>query len=322
MSTLVPLALFVAGVALVVFFSERLVEGAVGTSLAFGVSAFMVSVVFIGFDPENLAVGAVGSYEGAAGVALGTVVGSAMVAVAFAFGVTALLAPMDFSEVPRRILAVPVLAVVLLGAAARDGMLSRADGGVLLLAFFASLVYLWRLTRGGLDVRPTGEVGEVLDKEEEGRRVPRWKAVGLLVFSLAGVLVGSELVVRGSRGIVEWLGLSETFFGMTLLAFVVSVEELARELPAALKGRPDLAFGNVVGSVLAFFLFNAGVIALVRPVPVSGEVTGFYLPVALVTVAVVSLFMLKRRVGRVAGAVLVGLYLVFLVGGWPGLLDI
>ena len=110
MDLLISLSLFGGGVALVLFFSELLVDGAVGTSRGFGVTAFLVSVVFVGFDPENLAVGAVGSWEGVAGIALGSVVGSAMVAVTLAFGITALLAPMRFDRVPRRVVAVPVVA--------------------------------------------------------------------------------------------------------------------------------------------------------------------------------------------------------------------
>jgi len=95
---------------------------------------------------------------------------------------------------------------------------------------------------------------------------------------------------------------------------------VARELPAALKGRPDITFGNVLGSVLAFFLFNAGIIALVRPVPVSDTVLQFFLPVGLATVVFISSVMLRRTVPRWAGAVLVLLYLLFVAGGYVPLI--
>jgi cation:H+ antiporter len=103
---------------------------------------------------------------------------------------------------------------------------------------------------------------------------------------------------------------------MTILAFLVSIEELARELPAARRGRPEISFGNVVGSILAFFLFNAGVIALVRPVPVSAKVLSFYLPAASVTTLFVCGLMLTRRIPRWAGVVLVLLYAAFAAGGY------
>jgi len=310
---LLSILVFVIGLVLVVYFAEKLVKGAVGTSLGFGISTFLVSVIFIGFDPENLALGTVASLEGAAGIALGSVIGAAMVAVALAFGITALFAPMEFGQAPKQVLAVPVLAVLLLGVLSFDGRLSRVDGAVLLLGFLLSVLYLLRLSKRGLDIRPTGEVAETL---EETGELSKWKSFGLLLLSLAAIIAGSEMLVSGSETVMASLGLSDTVFGMTILALLVSIEELARELPAALKGRPEISFGNVAGSVLAFFLFNAGIISLVQPVAVSGQVLKFYLPLCLVTVIVVSLFMMRKKVPRWAGAVLVILYVIFFAGGY------
>jgi cation:H+ antiporter len=307
----VAVALCLLGLALVVWSAERLVEGVVGASVGFGVSAFVVSVVFVGFDPENLAVGAVGAAEGLPGIAAGSVIGAAMVAAGLAFGVTALLAPMRFVQAPRRVLLIPLVAVLLFGALALDGVLSRVDGAVLLAAFVLAVLELLRLSRRGLDIRPTGEVAESLEREARPSR-----ALGLLLLSLAALVVGSELLVAGSRRLLDQWGLSQTVYGMTVLALAVSVEELARELPAARRGRPEITVGNVAGSILAFFLCNAGVIALVRPVPVDPSVIRFYLPVCLVTVAFATACLATLHVPRWAGAVLVGAYLVFFVGAY------
>jgi cation:H+ antiporter len=246
--------------------AEQLVKAAVGTSVGFGVSTFLLSVVFIGFDPENLGLGAVAASEGVSGIALGSVAGAAMVAMALAFGVTALWAPMRFALVPPQLLAVPPLAVLLLGGLAADGQLSRLDGTILLGGFALSLLYLRRLARRGLDIKSAGEVAERLSQE---RPLRRWGALGLLFLSLVAIIVGSELLVSGARTLLTHLGISDLPFGMTILAFLVSLEELARELPAARRGWPEISFGNVVGSILAFFLCNAGIIALVRPVHIA-----------------------------------------------------
>jgi cation:H+ antiporter len=308
------IVLFVAGLALVLFCAEQLVEFTVGTAAGFGVSAFLISVVFIGFDPENLAVGAVGSAEQAAGIALGVIIGSAMVAIALAFGLTALIAPLQFEHAPRSILLVPVAAVGLFAVLCLDGALSRGDGVVLLGGYVASVGYLGWKERSGARVAPTESVAKIVEDEMEG--TSRWMLLAGFVLALAGIVIGSELLVRASAPLIAALGLSETTFGMTILALVVSIEEVARELPAALKGRPDITFGNVLGSVLAFFLFNAGVIALVRPVPVPDAVLQFYLPVSVATIALISAVMWHRAVPRWAGAVLVLLYLVFAAGGY------
>ena len=66
---LIALVMFGVGLGLIVFFAEQLVKGVVGTSLGFGLSTFLLSVIFVGFDPDNLAVGAVASAEGVSGIA-------------------------------------------------------------------------------------------------------------------------------------------------------------------------------------------------------------------------------------------------------------
>ena len=313
MDILIALVMFGIGLGLIIFFAEQLVKGVVGTSLGFGLSTFLLSVIFIGFDPDNLAVGAVASAEGAYGIALGSILGGAMVAVALAFGVSAVVAPMTFAQVPPQILVVQMLAIVLLAVLALDGQLSRTDGAVLLVGFVLAVLYLLRLGRRGLDIKPSGEVAHRLQK---GNIPSRWISLGLFGLSLIAIVVGSELLVRGAQTLLARFQISDLPFGMTILAFLVSIEELERELPAARQGRPDISFGNVLGSILAFYLCNAGIIALIQPVSIDRVVLTFYLPLALITTAIVCGIMLTKRVPRWAGALLIMLYLGFVVGGW------
>lgn len=303
--------LFFIGLLLIVYFSEKLVEATVGTSLGFGISSFLISTIFIGFDPENLGLGAVAAYDGVTGIAVGTIIGSAMVAIALAFGITAIISPMKFSKVPMQIPLIQVGAIILFGVLSFDGMISRIDGFILLAAYGLSIWYLLYLGRQGLDIRPTGEAAEAM---EEGREFGRWQAVALLAGSLVAIIIGSEMIVSSAENIISVFGISETVFGITILALLVSIEELARELPAALKGRAEITVGNVIGSVIAFFLFNAGVIALVRPIPIGEDVFSFYLPLSLTFVLFITFMMIRKSIPRWAGVVLVLGYLVFF--GW------
>jgi cation:H+ antiporter len=175
------------------------------------------------------------------------------------------------------------------------------------------VLYLVRLGRRGLDIKPAGEVGHRLQK---GKIPGKWPSLGLFILSLVAIVVGSEMLVSGAQTFLKRFEISDLPFGMTILAFLVSIEELERELPAARQGRPDISFGNVLGSILAIFLCNAGIIALVRPVPVDRAVLTFYLPLAFITTAVVSGFMLTKRIPRRAGGVLILLYALFVMGGW------
>ncbi len=311
MSLVLAAGLFVLGLGLVVVSAETLVESTVGLSRQRRLSAFLISVVFIGFDAENLAVGVTANYDAAAGIALGTIVGAAMVALALALGVTAVIAPLHFREVPRRILLLPAGAVLLLMGLAIDGHLSRIDGALLLLGSVGGIAALVYWERRGVQITLPETVEDDID--EEGLS-GIWRSTAWFVASLVGVLVGSEGLLRGARPIIDALGWTDTAFGMTVLALLVSVEEVARELPAALKGRPDLSFGNVVGSALAFFCFNAGVIALVRPLPVKGRTLHFYLPVCAGTVLLIAGLMARGRITRWGGVLLLLAYGLFVAG--------
>jgi cation:H+ antiporter len=310
---IVALVMCGVGLGCVIFFAEQLVKGVIGTSLGFGLSAFLLSVIFIGFDPDNLAVGAAATAERVSGIALGSILGGAMVAIGFAFGLSAVVAPMTFAQVPPQIIGLQIFAVLLFALLILDGVLSRVDGVILLAAFVCAILYLVRLGRRGLDIKPSGEVAHRLQK---GNIPGKWLSIGFFVFSLVAIVVGSELLVQGTQTLLARFHIADLPFGMAVLAFAVSIEELERELPAARQGRPDISFGNVLGSILAFFLCNAGIIALVRPVPVDRAVLTFYLPVAVVTTAVVSGLMLTKGIPRWAGGVLMLLYGLFVTGGW------
>lgn len=305
--------LFVIGLGLIFYFTEELVKGVVGTSLGLGVTPLIISIIFIGFEPEYLIVGITGSLSGSAGIAPGSIIGAAMILIALSFGVRALVSPVSFQYAPKRVIAVPVLAELLFGLLALDGMISRTDGSVLLLGFVLSVLYLLRLSKRGLDIKPTGEVLAVLEK---GVTMSRRESISLIVISIIAIIIGSQMLVAGSEAIISRFSLSDTVFGMTILALVVGLEELVRELPLSLKKKADISYEAIIGSILAFFLFNGGIIASIKPLPVSNEVLVFYLPLCIVTTLVLSVFMIMRKVPRVGGALLIVLYLAFFIKGF------
>ncbi len=306
--------LLIAGLILVIYFSEQLVKGLVGTARAFNVSAFLLSVVFIGFDPENLGVGAIGAFEGAEGIAVGSIIGAAMVAVALALGITALITPLRFRTVPKNILILPLTSVLLFSLLIFDKNLSRIDGVILLISYALATLYLIRLSHKGVKVEAGGEIAESLEKE----KLPgRWASLGLFSLSLLAIIGGSEMVINGSRILLESFSISETFYGITILAFLVSIEEIARELPPALKGKPDISLGNVIGSVMAFFLFNAGIIGLVSPLSLPNGILQFFLPIALLSIAFITILLLiGKQIPRWAGLILIFFYIGFIAGGY------
>ncbi len=94
-----------------------------------------------------------------------------------------------------------------------------------------------------------------------------------LLLSLAGLIglaFGGELLVRGAVGIAQKLGVSTLFTGLVIVGFATSMPEMVASVQAAMRGSPEIAWGNVVGSNLANTLLILGVSALVAPIVLSG----------------------------------------------------
>jgi cation:H+ antiporter len=126
--------------------------------------------------------------------------------------------------------------------------------------------------------------------------------------------VGGKLVVEGAERLIGTLGISETVFGMTVVAIGESLEETARMVTPARRGHPELAWGNVVGTVVILLGANLGVIALVQPLRVDPLVLRFHVLYLVGCTLVVAVAMaLAHRLGRRMGALLLLLYVAYLV---------
>lgn len=295
-----------------IYSAEKLVKGIVNVSWGFGVSAYLITAVFIGFDPENLAAGGVGASQGLHGIAIGSILGAVMIPTALAFGLTTLLVKLKFKKVSKPIVTLPILVTLLLFMLSIDGIISRIDGVILLVAFALLVLYIFRLTKKGEDIKASGEFGEYLEK----KKINRWKALIIMIISVVGIVIGSEMLVEGAKPLIELLGITDTLFGMTIVAFLISVEELAKQIPAALKGRAEISYGNMSGSIFHFLLLNAGIIALINPIIISREILVFYFPIVFIAMTLISGLMLKKNIPRLSGILLILLYLIFILKGY------
>ncbi|WGW04212.1 calcium/sodium antiporter [Tropicibacter oceani] len=137
----------------------------------------------------------------------------------------------------------------------------------------------------------------------------------LFVFAgLLGLLFGGEALVRGATGAARSLNMSPMLIGLTVVGFGTSMPEMLVSVDAALRGVPDIAVGNIVGSNIGNILLIVGVSALVWPIRVSGgslrRDTAVMLAAALVLFVPFSYGMISRPVGAVLFASLIG-YLVW-----------
>jgi cation:H+ antiporter len=297
-STAVGLVALVAGVALVVGAADVFVDGLLGMGRRLGVAPFVLTVALSGFETENLAAGIATNAKGLPGAAAGTFLGGVTFLALGVAGLGGVIAPMRV-ELPRRFAAWIAVAPLPLLVFAVDGRLSRLEGGLLVVWSIVALVAAARsgralLAANGADAHERHPAARLL--------------VGLGVLTGGGWLLG-----EGLRTVVGHVGISPTLLGNTALAASVEGEELARVVIPARRGRPELALGNIAGTIIHFAALNAGLIALVKPLTLDYQTTRFYLPAAAASPAVLAALLLARgRLGRSEGAALLALYAAYL----------
>jgi cation:H+ antiporter len=204
--------------------------------------------------------------QGKADMAIGNVVGSNIFNTLMILGVTALIAPLTITrnnlrkDIPINIIVAVLL--VLLGLnftlfGLGEDKLCRLDGALMLGIF---VWYLWSSFRG-----------DSADEEESEMKVyPIWLAVLMILGGLAGLVFGGRLFVNSATEIAKALGVSDKFIAITVMAAGTSMPELATCIVAALKGRGQLALGNILGSNISNILLILGISSLITPLSFKG----------------------------------------------------
>lgn len=312
MSAVLAVGAFLLGVVVVVWSTERLLDGMVGLATLLRAAPFVVAGIFSGLEAENVAVGVVAAGSQHVEIALGTVFGGGSFVVCGALGLGAVLFPLRV-RVPRGVLVMFAATPVLAGVALIGARTARPAGVLLLLAFAASIWYLVRASRrhdflGGEAVEIREEVEEQAQKGQAGTSVRWWRPVGLTLFGLAVITVGAELVNYGADGIVSRFAFPAAVMGMIVTPAAIEAEEVIRQAVPSRHGRHDVAAGNLIGTLLYFVLFNLGLIAVVAPVSVPTRVIALDWPFLIVVTWLATAFLWRGRVTRGQGVLLLAVY--------------
>lgn len=306
----------IAGIALVSGGAHYLVEGASALARRLGVSDLIIgmTVVSFGTSAPELVVSVVAAMNGAGEVAIGNVIGSNTANIGLILGLTAIIQPLRirhntiWKDIPFSFIGIIVVMLMagdhhLDRSIASQGVISRSDGLVLLCFFAVYLYYTYNIAQ------------QEKPDESPAQRRPLWLAIFWVIGGLVALAYGGRLTVDGAVGIARTLGVSEAIIGLTLVAVGTSLPELATTIAAALRGRADMAMGNVVGSNIFNTLFILGVSATVRPLPIGRITLVDFIVCILATVLMFAsgLVLRKQVMYRPKGWLLLGLYVLYTV---------
>ena len=261
---MIPWLLALLGLVILLLAGDALVKGAVNLSLRLGVPALIISLTIVAFGtsaPELLmSIKAV--TENAPGIALGNVVGSNIANILLVLGVAALLSPIvTHPSMLARDTTIMILVTIGFCVLLWIDMFTRevGIGMVALLALY--IVGSILLDRRGSDAADLhADEAEAVDVHD-----PLILSIPIALAGVAGVIFGAKFLVEGGVDLARNFGVSETVIGLSIVAIGTSLPELATSAVSALKGKSDVALGNVLGSNIFNILFIIGVAAIIHP---------------------------------------------------------
>lgn len=134
-----------------------------------------------------------------------------------------------------------------------------------------------------------------------------WSAL-LFVSGLAVLYVGAEGTLYGAVGIARRIGISPLLIGLTLIAYGTSTPELAIDITAAMRGKTDLAFGDLIGSNIANLGLILGVAVIIRPIQLNATLVRFEIPLLVMQAMLIWILSLDGSLSRVDGCLILLLF--------------
>lgn len=307
--------ILIIGFFLLIKGADVFVDGASSIAKKIGIPSVIVglTIVSLGTSAPELAVSLISSFNGNNGIAVGNVLGSNLFNTLVVLGGTAIVAPLIIKKCTIKRDYVTTLLVTILtcflifGLVPKsENMLSRISGIILLVV---CIIYMFILVKAAKK--------DSVKDEENTSEIKMSKNILLSLIGVVGIVFGGNLVVDSATNIAYALGMSEKLVGLTIVAVGTSLPELVTSIVAALKGENDIALGNVLGSNIFNLVLILGASAAISPITVSGVMVIDFIILIAVTLFIGALIFFnkkeEKRLGRLEGIILVGMYVAYLV---------
>jgi cation:H+ antiporter len=268
------IAVMAAGTGVIVWGAETFAEHLADASKRLGVTAFALALLLAGAEPEELATVITASARDVGGVAFGDVIGANATIVTVALGVGAWMTTIPFGRDIRRYAIGGLLTGVLAAAFMWDGSVGRVEGAVLVGAYVAFVVAIWRRERKPPSLGEAGELDEAVDPDGRVGADLVWVLAGLAALS-----IGSVMLVEAVRQISD-IEATQTRLGLTVVGFATAFELVVLAFSASRHGVTEAVIAGVIGSYAYNMTMSLGVGALVSPVSI-GDAALLQLPVAV-----------------------------------------
>ncbi|HHD79454.1 MAG TPA: calcium/sodium antiporter [Epsilonproteobacteria bacterium] len=299
--------IFVIAMGVLIWGADLLIEQSERIALKFNIPEFIIgaTLIALGTSLPEMAASIAASYSGQADMAIANVIGSNVLNITLVLATVFLIAKninpnRDFFAKDSTWALVPVLVFILMII---DGVISRFDAMLLLLLMGAYLMFLLN------DAKNIPEEDIVIVDNETFSWI---KTLPVLMAGLVLVIVGAHFTVESASSIAKSFGISEWVIGIIMVSLGTSLPELTVSIAAALKGKVDMAIGNIIGSNMANTTVVLGSAALVKPMSIHASAYLFDIATMIVATLILVFITANKLYNKSAGIsliIILGLFL-------------
>jgi len=290
------------------------VEGAVSTAVMFAVRPVIVGLTIVSFatSAPELLVSLVAALKGSGGISIGNILGSNVINIALVLGISAVIQPV---VIKRQIVCVEIPYMVFVSIVfwllCMDSAIGRMDGFVLLSLLSVFLIYSIITAK---DKNHSGNSGS---NGEKTSRTYIFKNIFFILIGIVMLSYGANFVVQEAIGIATKIGLSQTFIGISVVAFGTSLPELATSAVAAARGESDISVGNVVGSNLFNICLVMGTVGIFNPMTIDKNLHIFQFPFMIFICVVLGLVAyFNQTIGKRTGFLFIIIFVAYIIASY------
>lgn len=313
----VSIVLIIIGFVLLIKGADFLVEGSSNVAKRFHIPEIIIglTIISIGTSMPELFVSITSALDGYPDMAIGNVIGSNIVNLLFILGLSSIIKSVAFKR-ETRLIEIPIclfvsIAFMIICNIGQD--VSRLDGIILIALFILFIIYTIVMAFKGEAFDKEEDNAE--EEKEEEKKGSTLKDILFIVLGIVALKVGGDLAVDNAVNVAKILGLSEKIISITILAIGTSLPELVTSVSAAIKGKSDIAIGNILGSNIFNMLLIIGTSSLIKPI-VYNMSYNKDLIILIAATTILSLFPLippKNKMSRMNGFIYVIMYLGYMV---------
>jgi len=301
--------IFIVSLAVLIYGADIIIEQSEKIALKFGISEYIIgaTLVALGTSLPEMAASVSASLNGKPELSISNIVGSNILNITLVLGIVLLLAKnvnphREFFEKDSSWALFPVLIFI---AAILNKEISRFTGVVFIILMGAYILFLLRYDKDTL------EIAEI--DEEELKKEFNWpKTIALLVIGFVMVVYGADYTVDSASQIAKSFGVSDWVVGVVLVALGTSTPELVVSISAALKGKADMAIGNIIGSNMANITIALGAAAVANPINLDFTKYTYDIITMLIATLMLVFITANKMYSKPAGISLLVLLMIFM----------